>query len=342
MARREERCPEGPDRKKFGLVRECIFQNFRAFILLRFGFFALFIKYFQALGLSFAPVLLENGGMDRNLTALKIFSFALFFLSSGNAFAFPEMVRHGYLNCTSCHVSPTGGGVLTAYGRELSKDVLASASKEGEEDFAYGLIKPPEWLSMGGDFRELGLYQENATSRQGQTIIMQNELEGAGTIDKKIIFDGTFGYFDAPNNQPLLQHLISRRHFVVIKPTETSSFRVGKFMPAYGINTADHQTMIRHGIGFQDEGTESYNLEAAWIGETLNAYATVIFGRPDSKTLDRETGAALSSAMGIGDTHKGPLEFLDSHPSFFYSAKLIFRAPPLFLWQTVVRAGPGD
>ena len=48
----------------------------------------------------------------------------LFFLSlagtgfPGSAWAYPEMVRHNYPNCTSCHVSPSGGGVLTLVAKE--------------------------------------------------------------------------------------------------------------------------------------------------------------------------------------------------------------------------------
>src|ERR1700722_15897581 len=51
------------------------------------------------------------------------------------AFAFPEMARHGYTQCTACHVSPAGGGVLTEYGRELSSDLLSTWSHGNESAF---------------------------------------------------------------------------------------------------------------------------------------------------------------------------------------------------------------
>ena len=51
---------------------------------------------------------------------------ALFvFLFTQNVSAFPEMIRHGYINCNACHVSPAGGGLLTAYGRTISKELLS-------------------------------------------------------------------------------------------------------------------------------------------------------------------------------------------------------------------------
>ena len=223
-------------------------------------------------------------------------------------YAFPELVKHGYTNCTSCHVSPTGGGVLTPYGRGLSKEVLSQFGKEGEESFAFGLVKTPDWLNAGGDFRELGLYQENATVRAGRTIFMQADLEAAVTA-KNFTVDATLGYLDTQSPQPAIQHVISRRHYALYRPIETLSFRGGRFQPAYGINVPDHQIFARRGLAFEDEGMESYNLEAAWIGERFNSYVTAVFGRPDNKSLNRETGVALSNSLGIADNYKVGLSY---------------------------------
>src|ERR1035437_6993722 len=75
------------------------------------------------------------------------------------ALAFPENVRHGYVNCTSCHVSPSGGGVLTPYGRQQVKDLLSTWSTETEAGLAEGLLQTPEWLNLGGDLRNVEIYR---------------------------------------------------------------------------------------------------------------------------------------------------------------------------------------
>ena len=36
---------------------------------------------------------------------------------SGQADAYPWMMRHNYFGCGNCHADPSGGGLLTAYGR---------------------------------------------------------------------------------------------------------------------------------------------------------------------------------------------------------------------------------
>jgi hypothetical protein len=252
------------------------------------------------------------------------FLFALFalFLTTSAAQAFPEMVRHGYINCTTCHVSPSGGGILTPYGRQLSRDVMSTWGKEGEEAFIYGIVKPPEWLNLGGDFREGYLYTNTPTVSQGRSIFMQADLEAAATVAKDWTVDATGGYKDpgafgpAPN-ATTADHFLSRRHYINYRPSETLSFRVGKFDYDYGINMADHTTIVRGGLagartglGINDEGYETYNFEAAYIGETYSAFVTAIAGRPDAKVLDRERGANLNLSRAIGETNKIGLSYL--------------------------------
>ena len=70
----------------------------------------------------------------------------LVFIFVGVAQAFPEMIRLGYVNCTSCHVSPNGGGLLTDYGRSISSEALSTWAKPKEELPGHGFLpEPPEW-----------------------------------------------------------------------------------------------------------------------------------------------------------------------------------------------------
>src|SRR6185312_4028151 len=62
---------------------------------------------------------------SRILSAMSIMAVALLF-GGRAAHAFPEMARFGYTNCATCHYSPNGGGLLTPYGRALSKEVLSN------------------------------------------------------------------------------------------------------------------------------------------------------------------------------------------------------------------------
>ncbi len=227
----------------------------------------------------------------------RFFTLALFngFIPTA-AWAFPELVRHGYNNCVTCHVSPSGGGLLSEYGRELSREVLSTWGEEGESRFAYGLFQPPEWLNLGGDVRSLTLRSESSSGANIQnTFLMQADLEAAITMREKLSVVGTFGKLDSElfEGQDLW---ISRRHYLLLRPADEISVRAGKFSKNYGINTAEHAISIKQGLAM-DQGTETYNLELGWLGEKYSFSATGVLGRPDDEELQREKGFTASGNM---------------------------------------------
>ena len=225
------------------------------------------------------------------------------------------MVRHGYTNCTACHISPSGGGVLTEYGRELSRAILShwGTENEIESSFAYKIIKQPEWLNLIGLYRNLYAYQNTPFISQGMYIFMQNDIEGAAnTANHEWYFDLSLGYENKPTDLSAWDHVISRRNYINYRPTEQLSFRAGRFYPDYGILTPDHVIPIKRDLGW-DEGQESYNLEAAWLGEKVNLFATVVLGRPDQPSLNRETGFALSPSVVLGDNYKVGISYFNGN-----------------------------
>lgn len=231
--------------------------------------------------------------MSTRTIALLLFASSVLVSSVGQAF--PELVRTGYANCITCHVSPSGGGTLTEYGRALSGDRLSTWTQEGEEQFAYGIAPKRKWLSLGGDFRSLLLGQNRPNRQIFQAFVMQADLEAAVTVGK-IQADATAGV-DYVGNP------ISRRHYVIYRPTDQLSFRAGRFLPAVGVNTENHSIALRRGIG-RDQSTETYNLEGAWIDQNFDVFATAVFGRPDNTSLGAEVGGALSGSVFFGNRFK--------------------------------------
>src|SRR5262249_53895597 len=94
----------------------------------------------------------------------------------GAARAYPWMIRHGYSGCGVCHIDPSGGGLLTSYGRAQSDLLLATrwSGEKAEEasptaDFGFGLFKLPDWLLLDFSYRGGGLFARaptHAHSRQ--------------------------------------------------------------------------------------------------------------------------------------------------------------------------------
>ncbi len=248
------------------------------------------------------------------MTNIKTATAIMFLLALPVAHAFPENVRNGYNNCTSCHFSPSGGGVLTAYGRQLSREVVSAAGNEGEEQLLHGLVQTPRPVALGGDLRAIQTYLDNPRIKQGRFIVMQADLEPALTFGK-VSAVGTIGIEKIEKQAASSQRgVLIRRHYVNYKPTDELSLRAGRFMPAFGINVPDHVIATKKGLGF-DQHHETYNFEAAWLGETANFYATAIFGRNDKIYGQLEKGAAFTPGVFLSEKYKVGASYFHGYTS---------------------------
>jgi len=240
------------------------------------------------------------------------FIFLIAALNGKFAFSFPEMIRHGYSNCITCHVSPNGGGLITSYGRALSQEVLSAWSTENESAFLWSTVHSPEWLNLGGDFRAVQTRLDTPTYRAGKWVVMQADAEVALSTGEFTVL-AAIGKSHDTEPAKFADRFMSRRHFVSYHPKEELYFRAGRFQKAYGINLPDHIVSIKQGLGW-NYGSETYNLEASWIDSDKDIFLTGVFGRPDDKDLDREKGIAARAGMNVGETQKVGLSyFYGSH-----------------------------
>lgn len=231
---------------------------------------------------------------------LTLFLILLFPL---NVFAFAENIRHGYINCTTCHVSPAGGGLINDYGRELSRDILSTWGLEGREvQPFYGILPKPSWLNYGGDARYIQTYLDNPYVKQARSFTMQADLEAAVYV-KQFTGVGTYGIIRNTRNGVTQETYGSRRHYVIGKLDQEKYVRAGKFNANFGINTPDHIIATKRGLNF-DQSNETYNLELGHIGQNLTVMGTAIFGRPDDKVLDKDEGGIVSVSYGFLKSHK--------------------------------------
>ncbi len=242
--------------------------------------------------------------MRLSLTVL-IFLYAAF---ARDAHAFPEMVRHGYSSCITCHYSPSGGGVLTGYGRELSRELLswegAGAFKvmESESNVAHGLVRElPEWLGVGGDFRIVRVTRDTTAFSDARWIPMQADIETAfswktltlvGTLGPEFLMKTSApGEFEAGS-------IVSRRHYLLWRPLEPVSIRFGLFLPMYGLGTAEHALFIRRSLQLLDQGNEAHAFEIVYTHDPWEIHATAMLGRLEKIDL----GTTLSRELERGET----------------------------------------
>lgn len=219
-------------------------------------------------------------------------SFLVLFFSSVVALAFPDMIRHSYVHCTTCHVSPTGGGALTEYGREMAKEVLSAASGDGEQYVGHGLVPegsiPVEiksWIKgVGGDFRAVQYHRETAMVKEGDFFPMQAEIEpalGRGPITASL----TAGWV---RDRKSLKWGV-RQASVMANLTEQFPVRVGQFKQGLGINIAEHTAWIKRDLGF-GEGNESPGVDAHWLGEKIAMSFGAKWPKSEWSAARREVG----------------------------------------------------
>lgn len=232
----------------------------------------------------------------------RLLLLLLVLLSPKAALAFPEMIRHGYASCNTCHISPSGGGILTDYGREISSEVLATWSRENENQFLHGGVKLPESLKIGGDIRSIQTYVDTPQVREGRWFLMHADLEAA-YVSERITIDATIGYDPGSPRSEDDNEFISRRHFVLVPLGESWSLRAGKYLMNYGLMIPDHVAQIRGGLAW-NQGAETYNAELNYVSERYAATLTSVGGRPDDDDKQSERGVAFNGSVFFEPSYK--------------------------------------
>jgi len=225
----------------------------------------------------------------------------LVFLES-ESLGYPSNTRYGYSSCRTCHVSPTGGGVLTAYGKSTG-DETATWSYEGESEFLHGAVKPPSWFSIGGDSRTVFFKYDSEKYKLKKTIPMQTDGELAILLSDQIALVGSAGVYGEE------REFQSRRHYLLLTPNPAFTLRFGKFFPAYGIMGPDHTAITRKTLGFE-QGFESYNLEASLTGKKGEVFITAVLGRDEELASQSEKGLILRGAAYVGKASQVGMSFL--------------------------------
>ena len=227
----------------------------------------------------------------------------LLLMFSPRAQAFPEMIRMGYVNCTACHVSPTGGGLMTDYGRSISSEVLSTWAKPKEELPGHGFLpEAPAWFKIGGDLRVIQTYVDNPQATSQSFFPMQIDLDLGFNFNKFWYVQG-LGIQGGPEKAPGRGEFVSHRFYGLYNWTDETYTRAGKYLLPYGLNIPDHTAFIKRNLNF-DQGQETYTTDTGSIGELWNSVFALSIGRKDNNSVDLEKGGSFQLSYNLGDTKK--------------------------------------
>lgn len=172
-------------------------------------------------------------------------------LHSEPASAYPWMIHHGYTSCAQCHVDPSGGDVITAYGRAQGDILLRTHFGETAQnpgpikDFLFGAIKLPETVGLQADVRGM-MIPDPANI---QVVLMQSDLRAA-VMTKKVLASASIGAVsrgakDAQITGGSTWNLVSRNYWVGYIPNKSFIVRAGRMNLPFGLRTEDHILDVR-------------------------------------------------------------------------------------------------
>jgi hypothetical protein len=230
-------------------------------------------------------------------------------LGARDVLAEPIFLSRQYTRCTTCHYSPTGGGLLTPYGRSLSRQELSTTGKSEpgsqgqatsrEEAFLWGLLRDTLGpVNVGIDVRPAHLNLDFAGTSSGRNLLMTADLLAAYRANAWTVY-GEVG------REPLRDgaKLDSYEYWVSHQSDKGLGFRVGRFLPAYGIRLADHTAFTRSALGFE-KYDQVFALEASHSGERSLAQVSVGPGPADAVLHD--DGRSAFTATGRFQRDVGP------------------------------------
>jgi hypothetical protein len=203
----------------------------------------------------------------------------------------PMFLSKQYNRCTSCHYSAVGGGLLTPYGRALSRQELSTknpfdpsvpppAPGKTEESFLWGalgdVLGP---VQVGIDLRpsHLALDVGGPTSSTMDFFMTADFIAALRTHG--------FTAYGEVGRKPAMgteaAGVYSYEHWIGYESSRGLGFRAGRFYPAYGIRFADHSDFNRAPLGFEYYD-QDYALEVSHTGEKHLLQVSVGPGRADS------------------------------------------------------------
>ena len=247
-------------------------------------------------------------------TTLAAATLAMVGLAGGPAHALPTMIRIGYPNCASCHISAQGAGLLNPYGRGVDD---AQSRRSGEyRPTENELVKR---LSWGGriiqDVRSVSA-EKVSTGPNGSALRLSSRLMYRNvTYLGKGIRVSAMVTGERPTSRPSRPYdramdtgkVLLSSALVHYSPTSGVEFSAGRDMLPTGINEGNFSVFVksRNRFGFYDTPTQ---VKMAWSGSRhlVIPYALVRTGNEHSGGGEAGGGTlAEFDVLGKGKTVVG-------------------------------------
>ena len=218
--------------------------------------------------------------------------------------AYPQFQLSKDQTCTSCHISPAGGGLLSENGLAVAQ---AIATYDVNPEAAHGALVGPKWLEVSGEFR-VGAGLVYDLGAHPAAFPMQADLEAAAFAPHGFTFVASGGIQEG-HDVPTF--FASREHYVMWQSnpgsTEGLYVRVGRFMPVFGLRLAEHTAYTRR-YGQTPLYGETYGAAVAYVTSKWEVHATGFVHDPLQWSAEQGNGGAAYAEARVTQTAQVGLE----------------------------------
>ncbi|MEO8902951.1 MAG: hypothetical protein ABI488_12900 [Polyangiaceae bacterium] len=220
---------------------------------------------------------------------------------SRSAHAYPWMIRHDYTGCATCHVDPSGGGVLTEYGSAQGDILLRthyrpdnSGDVNSSAGFLLGAVKPPAWFLPSGSLRTLAYGSKIGNAALATDfVVMQADLraaivKGGFRAYASVGFVGTDG-----SHASVAGPLVSREHWLgwAFGGDDAFLVRAGRIDLPFGIRQIEHVFFVRQATRTDLNDTQQHGVALSYNSGIVRAELMGIAGNYQvSPDVYRERG----------------------------------------------------
>jgi hypothetical protein len=223
---------------------------------------------------------------------------AIVLVGTGRAHAYPQFELSKDQSCAGCHISPTGGGLLSENGMTIAESISAFGTAP---EFMYGKVKTPDWLALGGDFRGAYGYLQ-APQRYLVGFPMQGDLYGVAT-KSNFSLHVTAGLRPVEFGNENATHVWSREHYVMWRQDPSSPYgmyvRAGRLMPVFGLRLAEHAIYTERYGGLPLYG-EAYGAALEYVAASFEVHATGFVHDSIASAVEHGDGGAIYVEQRLG------------------------------------------
>ncbi len=247
---------------------------------------------------------MNRTGGPRGHLRFVLVGVSVAFASAAPAAAEPTFLSKQYPRCTACHYSASGGGLLTPYGRSLSREEIstfgrrdaAAADDRAEEEFLFGAVGSDSPLQLGLDVRPSQLrIHAGGRDLPDRNFLMNLDLQAAWRAGDWTAY-GTVGRRPGGG-------LVTYEHWLARRVSDRVSVRGGRFLPAYGVRFADHTALARDRLGL-GEDDQVYGVELDLSSD--RSLVQVAAGPGRAESLLNDDGRAAFTVSGRAQRDLGP------------------------------------